>query len=667
HLYLLIDNSASMAYQEGMSTLLQRALREAANAVDALRQDDPVTLVVGCDETRRRNGRPLALLRKTVDHGKVKEVLSRVPLSHGRFDPAAALAEIAAVAEPGDPHRTLLVLSDFARADWAPTAADGPAASGLDAPLAIRSQIDRLAQQRFELEGAFRFLGDPDPEDFAILDLRPADGRAPAEGMPVAFEVTVANNGPHAASADVRFLVDRKEVASKRVTLRGRPHRSPVPESTRVPFTWTGVAGSHVVEAEASGTGNRLRLNDRRGHAFDVRRRVGVLLVDGDPAPPEGFPETFLLETALSLRRGVLPAEVRVVPATDLARERFELQQVVVLANLDRVSDEAWTRLDAFVRRGGGLLAFLGAKTDPDAWNAAARRFPGLLPARLASRPRVAPDDPLSVALTESSHPALRDLTDPRAGTSFESPLVHGWWPVETPLDEGTQVLLRLRDLEGVPYLLERSHGRGRTMLCTTTADLDWSGPSLLYAPLVQETISWLASAGGEPRDLIVHGTLVCEVPEGARAIAVRGWWSQPGEGEAEQAFPAQEAVRRAGAGPEEPSAVVFSETGHPGAYSVRWEAPDAASVGEGVEERVFAVNLDPREADTGRLVPADLEDRAGRTGLAPRGEADTAALAREREREAERGDLTRPALALGLLCLLGEMFLAAHYGRRRR
>ena len=56
HLYLLIDNSASMAYQEGMSTLLQRALREAANAVDALRTDDPVTLVVACDETRRRNG-----------------------------------------------------------------------------------------------------------------------------------------------------------------------------------------------------------------------------------------------------------------------------------------------------------------------------------------------------------------------------------------------------------------------------------------------------------------------------------------------------------------------------------------------------------------------------------------------------------------------------------
>ncbi|HEU4395713.1 MAG TPA: BatA domain-containing protein, partial [Planctomycetota bacterium] len=215
HLYLLIDNSASMAYQEGMSTLLQRALREAANAVDALRADDPVTLVVGCDETRRRNGRPFALLRKTVDHGKVKEVLSRIPLSHGRLDPAAALAEIAAVAEPGDPHRTLLVLSDFSRADWAPSATDGPAASGVDAPLAIRSQIDRLAQQRFELEGAFRFLGDPDPEDFAILDVRPADGRAPAEGMPVAFEVTVANNGPHAASADVRFLVDRKEVASK--------------------------------------------------------------------------------------------------------------------------------------------------------------------------------------------------------------------------------------------------------------------------------------------------------------------------------------------------------------------------------------------------------------------------------------------------------------------
>jgi len=667
HLYLVVDNSASMGYQEGMSTLLQRALREAASAVDALRADDPVTLVVGCDETRRRNGRPATILRKTPDHAKVKDVLARVTLSHGRLDPAAALAEVAAVAEPGDPRRSLLVLSDFARSDWAP-AADATGPGGVDAPLAIRSQIDRLAQQRFELEGAFRFLGDPDPEDFAVLDVRPADGRAPAEGLPMAFEVTLANNGPHSATADVRFLVDRREVASKRVTLRGRPHRSPVPETVRVPFTWTGVAGSHIVEAEASGTGNRLRLNDRRGHAFDVRRRVGVLLVDGDPAPAEGFPETFLLETALSLRRGVLPAEVRVVPAPDLARERFELQQVVVLANVDRVPDEAWPRLAAFVRRGGGLLLFLGAKTDAQAWNDAARRLPGLLPARLAAKPRLEAADPVSLALTESAHPALRDLTDPRAGTSFEAPLVHGWWPVQAPLDEGTQVLLRLRDLEGSPYLLERAHGRGRVMLCTTTADLDWSGPSLLYAPIVQETVSWLASAGGEPRDLLVHGTLLCEVPEGARGISVRGWWSQPGEGEAEQAFPPQEAVRRAGAGEDDPSAVVFSETGHPGAYSVRWEAPsDAAGGPMSPEERVFAVNLDPREADTARLVPADLEDRTGRTGLAPAGDAGAAAQAREREREAERGDLTRPALALGLLCILGEMFLAALYGRRRR
>ncbi len=666
HLYVLVDNSASMGYQEGISTLLQRAVREARSVVDgSIRGDDPVTLVVGCDEMRRKNGRPLALLRGTRDHGKVKETLERIPPSDARMDPAAALAEVAAVAEPGDPRRTLLVLSDFPQADWAPVeeaAAGGEArASGA---AAIQAQLLRLDQMGFELRGAFRFLANPDPEDVAVLDLSTSDGRPPAEGQAASFEVVVANNGPDAVIAEVRLSVDGREVGARRVSLRGRPHRSPSQETGRASFPWSGAAGSHYAEAEVSATGNRLRADDRRGHAFPVRERVRVLLVDGDPAPGPGrMPETLLLETALSLPRSLTPAETKVVSGDDLARADLEGFDVVALANVDRIPDPAWDRLGLFVKHGGGLLVFLGDRVDASLWNAAASR-PGLedlLPARLVPAPRVDPERPISLDLSPSAHPAVRDLTDPRHGTSFDPPLVSGWWPVQEPLEEGAEVLLRLHDLARTPFLLERHHGRGRTLLCTTSADLDWTGPSLLFAPLVQEAIGYLASAGLERRDLVVHETLEAEVPAAGRTFSVKG---PDGQVLADDLEPVQR-----GEGPGSPAwsrSVVFPDTARAGRYVLRWMEP-SGSRGGGLAPGVrdFAVNLDPREADLARLRPEALEERYRRRGLGYGGEADDAA--RKREREAARGDLTGTVLALGALMVLAEMFLAAFFGRKRR
>jgi hypothetical protein len=668
HLYILIDNSASMGYQEGISTLLSRAAREAESAVDnAVRADDPVTVVVGCDEQRRRNGRPLALLRGTRDHAKVKETLARIAAgpSDARMDPAAALAEVASVVEPGDARRTLLVLSDFPQSDWGNSGDEG----GKSAE-AIRTQLDRLETLRFDLHGAFRFLGDPDPEDVAVLSVGPADGRAPAEGYPASFEVAVGNNGPAPVQVEVRFLVDRNEIGAQRVSLRGRPARAPSPETARVSFHWSGAAGSHYAEAQVSSPGNRLRANDRRGHAFLVRDRIRARLVDGDPAPADGRrAETWLLEMALSLRRGVAPVDVRVVSTADLDRRIDESEDVVVLANVDRIPDAAWDRLEAFVRRGGGLLVFLGDRVDPALWNAAARRpsTEDLLPARLGPAPRLKPDEPVSLDLEASRHPALKDLTDPRAGTSFDPPLVSGWWPVLVPPEPGAEVLLRLRDLDRSPYLIERHHGRGRVLLCTSTADLDWCGPSLLFAPFVQELVSYLASAGDERRDLVVHEPVVAEVPDAARSITV-SFSEKPGS---EQVVGRDvEAVRRGegAGGAEGPRSVSFPDTGAAGMYVLRWKAPrggGALTTDLETTERHYSVDMDVREADTARMRPETLEERLQKTGLGSRGGEEAAA--RRRQEEAMRGDLTSTALGLGLLLLLVEMFLAALFGRRRR
>ncbi|MCK6482370.1 MAG: hypothetical protein L6R43_20155, partial [Planctomycetes bacterium] len=541
----------------------------------------------------------------------------------------------------------------------------GPGAEGAPAPAApaaggaapgtpgagtsgIRAQLDRLEKAGFPLAGSFRFLAAPEVEDVSLLSIRTADGRSPVEGRTASFEVVAANNGAAPAAAEVRLLVDGREVGSARLSLPGRGLRAAAPPTARATFPWRGVAGSHHAEAVVETPGNRLKANDRRGHAFSVRERVRVLVVDGDPAPAEGrFPETFLLAASLGLRSSLAPAEMRVVPSEDLARETLAGEEVIVLANVDRVPEGAWDRLASFVRRGGGLLLFLGDRTDPAAWNAALRR-PGvedLLPGRLAPSPRFDAENPVSVDLAPSEHPVLRDLADERSGTSFEPPLVSGWWPVQEPFPEGTEVLLRLRDLARTPWLLARHHGRGHVLLCTSSADLDWTGMSLLFAPLVQESVAWLADAGRERRDLLVHETLLGEVPDAARDISVVDPSGQP--------WTDLEALRRGGPGLEGPESgprtVQFPETARAGRYLLRWKAPPAGSpVALRLEEasRDYAVNLDPLEADTARARPEAVEERLQVRGLGSAG--DPEAEAREREREAARGDLTGLVLSLG-------------------
>jgi len=504
-------------------------------------------------------------------------------------------------------------------------------------------------------------------EDVSVLSLGTADGRSPSEGRPCSFEVVVANNGASPVVADVELRVDDRTVGSARVPLPGRGGRSALPPTGRASFPWSGAGGSHYAEALVQARGNRLGANDRRSHAFTVRERVRVLCVDGDPHPAPGrTPETALLVRTLRLSRGLASLEARVIPSDDLPRETLAEVDVLVLANVDRVPPGTWDRIAAFVKRGGGLLLFLGDRVDPVAWNAAAAR-PGvedLLPARLSPAPRVDDENPVAPDLQPTGHPALHDLVDARAGTAFDPPLVAGWWPVQEPLPPDTEVLVPLRDLKRSPWLLARHHGRGHAVLCTSTADLDWSGFSLLYAPLVQELVAWLADSGGERRDILVHEALQAEVPDAARDIAV-----DLRQGSNLQHLGADlEALRRGGGEETGARTILFPDTGEPGIYEVRWREPApgsavAAELQAGF--RHYAADLDPRELDTARARPEAMEERLQKKGLGAAG--DPEAAARERAREAARGDLTGLVLSLAALLVVLEMFLAAFFGRKRR
>ena len=132
---------------------------------------------------------------------------------------------------------------------------------------------------------------------------------------------------------------------------------------------------------------DRLAADDSRFCSVHVASAVRILVVDGEPSSDPVLDETKLLSTALSPEGRVFSGNsVRVA-------DEFELEsgdwgggdvQVVVLANVYRVSEAAAKRLEAFVRNGGGLLVFAGDQLDAVAYNQILYRDgAGLLPAAL--------------------------------------------------------------------------------------------------------------------------------------------------------------------------------------------------------------------------------------------------------------------------------------------
>src|SRR5262249_13548705 len=145
------------------------------------------------------------------------------------------------------------------------------------------------------------------------------------------------------------------------------------------------------------------------------------------------------------------------------------------------------------------------------------------------------------------------------------------------------------RFTNGAAALVEASIGAGRTLLFTSTLDLDWNDLPMHrgFLPLIQQAVRHLArkhALGGEV-DHLVGGSVV--LPTGdLKKLEVRG---PEGMG---AVFEGDRIAAR--------SSVRFSKTEHPGVYRV--VGTDQTGSTRDRDELAFVVNLDPHGSD---LAPA--------------------------------------------------------------
>jgi hypothetical protein len=262
----------------------------------------------------------------------------------------------------------LHVVSDFRARDWT----GGPAES-------LQQEISALTQVKGQAGAAVHLLDVADPPrsptqraaldhgNTGILDIQP-ETRVAAKLMPVDFTVTLANYTP-AERKNVRVVIkvngQPREEASNTVV-------SVPPGITQKSFTvpfFDQVGFSQVsanLEAEEAG----LAIDNTRYAVVEVREKVPLLFIEGDPAgsreKPEAGDSFYLRKLFLDAARGF---DVVQRGVQELEQPNLDQYPAIYLFNVARLSDKARANLEAYVRNGGGVGFFLGEAVNVDFYN----------------------------------------------------------------------------------------------------------------------------------------------------------------------------------------------------------------------------------------------------------------------------------------------------------
>lgn len=223
----------------------------------------------------------------------------------------------------------------------------------------------------------------------------------------------------------------------------------------------TGLTGPVVHGEIRLQSTDPLRFDDVRYFTAIIGAAPRVLLV----AP--GLREAAETETAL----GLVGFEPAIITPQQLNTADVSKYQVVYLLSVPDVTDEVWSKLEAFVKAGGGLAVVLGSDLiNSTRYNRAAAQQ--ILPARLDTW-QSAGNYKLSIDRRE--HPVFwkfRQYEDSESFAAFQNDNnIYRFWKL-TDRAGDSSVAASFTDPDRSPAIIDRPHGLGRTVMFATSMHL---------------------------------------------------------------------------------------------------------------------------------------------------------------------------------------------------
>lgn len=508
HHVLLIDNSLSMSAlgTDGKSRFAQ-SRTHALDLLNALPRGDAVSVVTVAAPAEA----PVAVA--SFDRRFVRERVNAIEATQRGTDLVGAVAHartIMAENESAARNRVVYLFSDLPRSDLL-----GPG-TGPDTP-AIEALRDLAGDLPDSSRDFVVVAGAQAADNLAVTDLS-CESRLMTIGNPQTIRVSVDNLGGRTAR-DVSVQLARDGRILRRAPLPPLSAGESVTVTISVTFNDTG---TQLLEARIVGaSGDALGTDDVRRLSLDVREAAPILLVDGQPGTTRLGGQAGYLAAALAPRMIVAHTQSdpgwlggpppmlapKVITTPELDAEVLDVFGAVVLCNVQRLPAVQWKRLDQFVASGGGLMVFAGDRVDVNHYN----RFghgSGLLPGPFRYRSSTGGADG-ATALGEKalSHEIVRDFEGHENSGLFLA-RIDDYLPLTPDAGRGDVVLRYTNDDAA---LVAGRRGKGRVLVWTTTANMDWNNLPAKgdFVSLSVATVSWLAPARGGHRNLHVGDSIV--------------------------------------------------------------------------------------------------------------------------------------------------------------
>jgi uncharacterized membrane protein len=325
-----------------------------------------------------------------------------------------------------------------------------------------------------------------------------------------------------------------------------------------------------------------LQVDNKRYFLLQSLKSIKVHCVNGEPARRDYESETFFLEMALKPAETVVPIDF--TQSLQLPnRTEIKKYDVIILANVSRLTESEAQTLRAFVGGGGGLIVTAGDRVDLEAY----RQTLGtgeepLLPCNFVKPAGDALEHHQFrvVATLNYNHPIFRPFKDPNHG-DFGKGRFYRY--LQTVPLANSAVLASFDD--GSPTLFEKVYGSGRVLCFTSTIDREWTDLPIhsVYLPFLHEAIKYLALKRTDERPDYRVGD----------PVELSGY--EPPTGTEVAIFNPLGAEIRTPINAH--SGVFYDATEHPGIYSAHVS---------GGQPRYFVINPDTIESD---LTPRDPEE----------------------------------------------------------
>lgn len=484
---LIIDSSTSMALKSDGSdkSTFEMAVDEARDIILNSGNDSAFSIIAAGPSPVVRNPSPWS------DRSKLSEILGTLAPSEGHmggYD--ATLAAVRALAAGEHESKQIVVLTDGQNLGWqigSPASWDIVAGEAADLPYR-----PALIVRALPVPKSFRNL--------AVTGIR-LSREVVGVDREVDIVVSLRNTGTEAVTPQEIQL----RLGSETLTDRSLGQLTPGVEGTATFKHQFARAGAQALTAVAV-LDDDLDQDNRFSTAVTVIDHLNVLIIDGDPAPSFFDRASAFIELALA--PGMLGdqnylIEPTVVPAPQILNvQSFDAYQAVILADVPRLPAQIATRLEDYVRAGGGLLIAPGRRALPDFYNrwlaAPAQLRQAITTDAAALVP--APD------LASFTHPALRRVAAPGSG-DLASAALENYWQLEASAP-GAIIAATLDN--GAPFIASLALGSGKVVM--TCCSLDTKSGNLAtrqsFLPLVHEIIYHIANPDGLQLNLDPAATL---------------------------------------------------------------------------------------------------------------------------------------------------------------